>query len=120
MMSEDGRDITFCRLHKGDMCVLSGSCVLQTITFNVFVDAEENSECYVISGPAFAEASAHNPQFKIFAIETAVSRFSDEMWFMQQILFMSMDKRLAIFLADSSVRMNSDTIILTYGQIAVI
>ncbi len=118
MMSEDGRNITLYRLHKGDMCMLSASCVLQAITFDVFVDAEENSECYVISGPAFAEAAARNPQVKIFALETAVSRFSDVMWVMQQILFMSMDKRLAIFLNDESARTNSDTIALTHEQIA--
>lgn len=118
MMSESGKDITLYRLHKGDMCMLSASCVLQTITFDVFVDAEEDSECYVISGSAFADISAHNPQIKIFALETAVSRFSDVMWVMQQILFMSMDKRLAIFLTDEAARTNSDTIALTHEQIA--
>lgn len=118
IMSDDGKEITLYRLHKGDMCMLSASCVLKTITFDVLVDAEEDSECYVISGSAFAELSDRNPQVKIFALETAVSRFSDVMWVMQQILFMSMDKRLAIFLADESARTNSDTIILTHEQIA--
>ena len=118
MMSEEGKDITLYRLHKGDMCMLSASCVLQTITFDVFVDAEEDSECYVISGSAFADVSTRNPQIKIFALETAVSRFSDVMWVMQQILFMSMDKRLAIFLTDEAARINSDTITLTHEQIA--
>lgn len=118
IMSEDGKDITLYRLHKGDMCMLSASCVLQSITFDVFVDAEENSECFVISGYAFSEIAQRNPQIKIFALETAVSRFSDVMWVMQQILFMSMDKRLAIFLSDESARMASDTITLTHEQIA--
>lgn len=118
MMSEDGKDITLYRLHKGDMCMLSASCVLQTITFDVFVDAEETSECYVISGSAFAEVSARDPKIKIFALETAVSRFSDVMWVMQQILFMSMDKRLAIFLTDEIARTKSDTVTLTHEQIA--
>lgn len=118
MMSEDGKEITLYRLHKGDMCMLSASCVLQTITFDVFVDAEEDSECYVINGAAFSEISSRNPRIRIFALETAVSRFSDVMWVMQQILFMSMDKRLAIFLSDESARTGSDTITLTHEQIA--
>ncbi len=37
---------------------------------------------------------------------------------MQQILFMSMDRRLAIFLFDEAARTGSDTIALTHGQIA--
>ena len=118
MMSEEGRDITLYRLHKGDICMLSASCVLEAITFDVFVDAQEDSECYVIGGPAFAAASQRNPQMKIFALEAAVSRFSDVMWVMQQILFMSMDKRLAIFLLDESARNGTDVITLTHGQIA--
>lgn len=118
IMSEEGKDITLYRLHKGDLCMLSASCVLDAITFDVFIDAEEDSECFIISGPAFATVSEQNPAVKIFALETAVNRFSDVMWVMQQILFMSTDKRLAIFLSDESARIGSDTITLTHGQIA--
>jgi len=118
ILSEEGKEITLYRLHSGDMCMLSASCVLKAITFDVLVDAEENSECYVINGAAYASVSERNPSIKIFTLETAVSRFSDVMWVMQQILFMSMDKRLAIFLIDESSRLQSDTINLTHEQIA--
>ena len=118
IMSEDGKAVTLYRLHAGDMCMLAASCVLQAVTFDVFIDAEENSECYVVSGSAFADISEKNPDIKIFALELAVSRFSDVMWVMQQILFMSMDKRLAIFISDESARTGSDTIALTHEQIA--
>ncbi len=118
IISENGKEVTLYRLHPGDMCMLSASCVLQAITFDVFVDAEEDSECCIISGPAFATLSENNADVKIFSLETAVSRFSDVMWIMQQILFMSLDKRLAIFLADESARTGSDIINLTHEQIA--
>ena len=118
IMSEDGKDITLYRLHSGDMCMLSASCVLQCITFDVFIDAEETTECVVISGPAFASVSERNSDIKIFALELAVSRFSDVIWVMQQILFMSVDRRLAIFLIDESTRTSSDIIELTHEQIA--
>ena len=58
------------------------------------------------------------PEAKIFALESALGRFSDVMWVMQQILFMSMDKRLAIFLLDEAAKSGSDTIKLTHEQIA--
>jgi len=118
IMSESGKDITLYRLHAGDICVLSASCVLDSITFDVFVDAEENSECYVIGPNAFAEVSERNDNIKIFTLETAVGRFSDVMWVMQQILFMSMDKRVAIFLLDEISRTKSEVIPLTHEQIA--
>ncbi|MBQ5319776.1 MAG: Crp/Fnr family transcriptional regulator [Oscillospiraceae bacterium] len=118
IMSEEGKTVTLYRLHAGDMCMLSASCVIQAITFDVLIDAEEDSECYVISSSAFASVSESNPQIKIFALELAVTRFSDVMWVMQQILFMSLDKRLAIFLSDESARLDSDIIPLTHEQIA--
>ena len=118
MISEDGKEITLYRLFAGDMCILSASCVLEAITFDVFVDAEENSECIIVGGCAYAALSERCDAAKIFALETALARFSDVMWVMQQILFMSMDKRLAIFLLDEISKTGSDTIHLTHEQIA--
>lgn len=118
IMSDEGREITLYRLFPGDMCLLSASCVVQAITFNVFVNAEENSDCYVLNGNKFAELSEQYQEVKIFALELAVERFSNVMWVMQQILFMSMDRRLAIFLCDEAAQTGSDTIRLTNEQIA--
>ena len=118
ILSEDGKEITLYRLFPGDLCIFSASCVLDTITFDVFIDAEENSDCVVVGGCAFEDISRRIPDVKIFALETALSRFSDVMWVMQQILFMSMDKRLAIFLLDEVAKTGSDTIKLTHEQIA--
>lgn len=118
ILSEQGKEITLYRLFPGDMCMLSASCVLQSITFDVFVDAEQDSECCIIAGAAFASVSERVPEMKIFALETAVSRFSDVMWVMQQILFMSFDRRLAIFLLDETAKTGTDTVKLTHEQIA--
>ena len=118
LLSDEGKEVTLYRLFPEDMCVLSASCVLDSITFDVFIDAEENSDCVVIGGCAYEEISNRVPDVKIFTYETALSRFSDVMWVMQQILFMSMDKRLAIFLLDETAKNGTDTVRLTHEQIA--
>lgn len=118
MLSEDGKEITLYRLSPGEVCMLSASCVLQSITFDVYIDAEEPSECYMINAAAFHTISEKIPAVKIFALEAAVSRFSDVMWILQQIVFMSMDKRLAIFLYDEILANGTDTITMTHEQIA--
>ncbi len=118
MMSEEGKDLTLYRLFPGEMCIFSASCVLDAVTFDIYVDAEEDSECVVVGGCAFEDLSRRMPQAKIFALETAVSRFSDIMWVMQQILFMSMDKRLAVFLLDEISKTKNDIVKLTHEQIA--
>ena len=118
MLSEDGKEVTLYRLFPGGMCMLSASCVLDSITFDVYVDSEENSECIVVGGCAYEDLSRRLVDAKLFALETALSRFSDVMWVMQQILFMSMDKRLAIFLLDEIAQKGGDTVALTHEQIA--
>lgn len=118
LLSETGKEVTLYRLNPGDICMLSASCVLQSITFDVFVDAEEDSECLIIASSAFSAVAENYPAVKIFALETAVSRFSDVMWVMQQILFMNFDRRLAIFLLDEMARTGDDTLHLTHEQIA--
>ena len=118
MLSDEGKEVTLYRLFPGDICIFSASCVLESITFDVNVDAEEDSECVVVGGCAYEGLWQKSDEVKIFTYEMALSRFSDVMWVMQQILFMSMDKRLAIFLLDEASKNGSDTIKLTHEQIA--
>lgn len=118
MLSDEGKEITLYRLYPGDICMLSASCVLQTITFDVFVDAEVKSEVYIINSGAFAKLTEENVYVENFALKMATERFSEVMWAMQQILFMSFDRRLAVFLLDELAKEGGDTIRLTQEQIA--
>ena len=118
MLSDEGREITLYRLYPGDICMLSASCVLQTITFDVYVDAEVKSEVYIISSGAFAKLTEENIYVENFALKIATERFSEVMWAMQQILFMSFDRRLAVFLLDELAKDGGDSIKLTQEQIA--
>ena len=118
MLSEEGKEITLYRLEPGDVCMLAASCVLGSITFEVFVDAELPSDCYRISASAFGDVVERIPAVKIFALETTVERFSEVMWVMQQLVFMSMDQRIAIFLLDEASRTGLSVLNLTHEQIA--
>ncbi|MBE6823763.1 MAG: Crp/Fnr family transcriptional regulator [Ruminococcaceae bacterium] len=118
MISEDGKELTLMRIHKNELCILSASFIAQPISFDVFVDAEEQSECYYINGDAFERINNNYPQARVYALETTVESFSNIMWIMQQILFMSMDKRLAIFLLDEINRTQTNTVMLTHSLIA--
>lgn len=118
LLSEDGREITLFRLSAGDPCILSASCVMDAITFDVFVQAEENSEALLIPSPIFHQLMEQNIYVENFIYKLIAARFSDVMWAMQQILFMSFDRRLAIFLIDELSKVDGDTIKLTHEQIA--
>src|SRR5450756_2131251 len=51
MLSEEGKEITLYRLDRGTICILSASCVLSTITFDVHIEAEEDTDVLLIGAP---------------------------------------------------------------------
>ena len=48
LLSEDGRDVTLYRLFPGEVCILSASCVMDSVNFDLYIDAEEDTEAYCI------------------------------------------------------------------------
>ena len=118
IMSEDGKEITLYRIYPGELCILSASCVLSSITFDVYIDAVEDSQVLQVSSSVISLLMHDNIYVEAFANRTAAERFSDVMWAMQQILFMSFDRRLAIFLLDESASLGTDRLPLTHEQIA--
>jgi CRP/FNR family transcriptional regulator len=118
MLSEEGKEITLSRMGHGDVCVLSASCVMPLITFDIHLDAEENTEVVLVAANLFSELTEKNIYVECFAYKMATERFSEFMWAMQQILFLSMDRRLAIFLWDELSKTEGDTIRLTHEQVA--
>lgn len=118
LLSENGKEVTLYRLGAGEVCILSASCVLQTITFDVYIDAAEDCEILQINSSVVSGLMEENIHVEAYAYKLATERFSDVMWAMQQILFMSFDKRLAIFLLDECSRTKSDIIKMTHEQIA--
>lgn len=118
MLSEEGRDVTLFRLPEGESCVLSASCLLSNITFEVLIDAEQDSEVFLLDVDIFDRLTMKNIYVENYMYKKAADRFSDVMWAMEQILFKSFDARLAIFLYDEMVNTKSNVIKLTHEQIA--
>lgn len=118
IMSEDGKEITLYRIYPGELCILSASCVLSSITFDVYIDAVEDSQVLQVSSSVISLLMHDNIYVEAFAYRAITERFSDVMWAMQQILFMSFDRRLAIFLLDESASLKSDELHMTHEEIA--
>ena len=118
LLSEDGREVTLYRLYAGDVCVLSAACVLKEITFQVQIDASQESEIVLVGSNFVHHIWEENLKFRCFVYEKAIERFSDVMWTIQQILFMSADKRLATFLLEESSKTGTQKLELTQEQIA--
>lgn len=118
MLSDKGKDITLYRLYPGEICMLSASCALSNVTFDIHVDAEAETEVLVISSNIFSKLISENIYVENFSYKATVDKFSDVMWAMEQILFMNFDQRLAIFLLDEASKNKTHTLHLTHEQIA--
>lgn len=118
VISEEGREVTLYRIREGETCVLSASCLLEAIAFDVFIEAVEETKVAVIPSVALNSVMKENPYVELFLNKSATERFSDVMWTMQQILFMRTDQRVAHFLWDEMVQRKSMEIRLTHDEIA--
>ncbi len=116
IMSEEGKEVTLYRIEDGETCVLSASCVLEEITFDVHVDSETETKVWVLSSGAFADLIERNIYFENYQNKLKAQRLSDVMWTMQQILFYSFDKRLAIFLYDELIKNGP---VITYSHLEI-
>ena len=118
MISNEGKEVTLFYLQPYNVCVLSAACILDSIDFEVLVEAKTTCQIIQISSAAFLQLSKQNIYVELFSYKLATERFSDVMWAMQQLLFMSFDQRLAAYLIEASDRTNSLDIKITHEQIA--
>ena len=55
ILSDEGREITLYRLFDMDMCLLSASCIIRSIQFEVTIEAEEDTDLWIIPAEIYKE-----------------------------------------------------------------
>ena len=117
-LSGEGREITLYRLFEMDICLFSASCVMPSVQFEVIVEAEKDTELWVIPSCLFKNLMEESAPVANYANQLISSRFSEVMWLMEQIMWKSFDKRLAAFLLEEA-RLNGDPVLkITHEKIA--
>ena len=118
ILSDEGREITIYRLFDRDMCLFSASCIMRSIQFDITVEAEKDTELWLIPPDVYQAVMNESAAVANYTNEVMASRFSEVMWLMEQIMWKSLDKRLAAFLAEESAIEGSETLKLTHETIA--
>lgn len=118
ILSSEGREITLYRLFERDICLFSSSCVMPDIQFDVIIEAEKDSEMWVISACLFKQLMEESAAVANYANQLISSRFTEVMWLMGQIMWQSFDKRLAAFLLEESALEGSSALKITHEKIA--
>ncbi len=118
LVSDSGKEVTLYRLLDRDICLFSASCVMKNISFDVFIEAEKDTEVVVIPAKVYQELEEESLSVTNYSNQLIQSRFSDVMWLVEQVMFMSFDKRLAIFLLEQSSIDGGNTLHITQEAVA--
>ena len=118
IVSDEGREISLYRLFDYDLSLFSAHCMMQSIQFDIIIEAEKDTQLWVIPVDIYKQLMSESIAVAHFTNELMASRFSDVMWLMEQILWKSFDKRLAAFLLEEAILESADALKITHETIA--
>ena len=118
MLSEEGREVTISRFFEMDICLFSASCVMPNMMFDIFIEAEKDSELWIIPACLYQNLMDESLAIANYSHNLITSHFSELMWLMEQIMWKSFDKRLAAFLLEESAVEDTTSLKITHEKIA--
>ena len=118
ILSDEGRELTLNRLFEYDVCLLSTSCVMPNMQFNIMIEAEKDSEFWSIPACLYKNLMDESLPVANYSNALISNHFSELMWLMEQVMWKSFDKRLAEFLLNESNLEECETLNITHEKIA--
>jgi len=118
ILSDEGREITIYRLFDRDMCLFSASCMMRSIQFDVTIETEKDTELWIIPSEIYQSIMSESAPVANYTNELMAARFSDVMWLIEQIMWKSLDKRVAAFLLEEASIEGTDKLKITHEYIA--
>ena len=86
--------------------------------FNVMIEVEKDSEFWSIPACLFKNLADESLAVSNYSRSLLSSNFSELMWLMEQIMWKSLDKRLAAFLLEEARLEESNILKITHEKIA--
>ncbi len=118
ILSDEGREITIYRLFDMDMCLFSASCMMRSVEFEITIKAEKDSELWIIPTEVYKSIMNESTPVANYTNELMATRFSDVMWLIEQIMWKSLDKRVASFLLEETSIEGTNELNITHEIIA--
>ena len=118
LLSDEGREVTICRFFEMDICLFSASCVMPNMMFDVFIEAEKDTEIWVIPACLYQNLMDESLPLSNYSHALITNHFSEVMWLMEQIMWKSFDKRLAGFLVEEARIEETNALKITHEKIA--
>ena len=118
LLSDEGREITICRFFEMDICLFSAACVMPNMQFDIVVEAEKDSELWVIPACLYRNLMDESLAISNYSNSLMMLHFSELMWLVEQVMWKSFDKRLAKFLVEECQLEGTASLKITHEKIA--
>ena len=118
ILSDEGREITVYRLFDRDLCLFSASCMMRSVQFDLTIEAEKDTRLWVIPAEVYRQVMEQSAPAANYTNEVMAARFSEVMWLMEQVMWKSLDKRVAAFLLTEAAIEGTLLLRLTHESIA--
>lgn len=99
-ISPEGKEITLYRLQNGETCVLSISCIMGETNYPAIAEVEENAVLAIIPAHLYNELFLKEPAIQHFIFNTISLRLQEVLLLIDEVVFKSMDRRLASYLLE--------------------
>lgn len=118
VLADSGKEVTLYRLYELDICLFSASCIMNDIQFSIQLEAERDTSALLIPAALYDRLMQQSVAVSNYTNQLMASRFSDVMWTLEQVLFKSMDCRLARALLEHAANEGTGEVSLTHEAIA--
>ncbi len=118
ILSDEGREITITRFFEMDICLFSAACVMPSMQFDIFIEAEKDTELWIIPACLYKNLMEESLPLSNYSNQLISSHFSELMWLVEQVMWKSFDKRLAKFLLEESIVEGTTSLKITHEKIA--
>lgn len=117
-LSPNGKEITLYHLSSGETCILVVSCLMGNTNYPAIAEVEETVKLVIIPADYYKKLFSEEPLWQNFIFSTLSSRLMEVMLLIDEVVFKSVDTRLAVFLLDRLSNNDNNQLELTHEKIA--
>ncbi|HUX50873.1 MAG TPA: Crp/Fnr family transcriptional regulator [Spirochaetia bacterium] len=114
-LGEQGKELTLYRVERGESCILTATCILNSSEFPAIAQAEGSAKVALLPAPLFAALVDETPQWRRYLFGLYSQRLEMVIAVIEEIAFHHVDARVAGRLLGSS---SAGSVRTTHQQLA--
>lgn len=100
--ADDGRAITLYHVNQGESCILTASCILNTLAFPAIAEIKQDAEGIVIPAEKMLQWLTSEPLWQQYIFSLLSHRMADLISLVDNLAFCKLNVRLAHWLLEKS------------------